>query len=176
MVTDQNISILDLRDIVVPEDLALWPPAPFVWLFLMALGIWAAALIWKAYGRWRTNAYRRSGIVMLNQIKEQLVDRDSETAVVQELSVLLKRVALAAFPRRQVASLSGESWLNFLERTCPDCIFMTGPGRLIGSASSSASDAQPLSIEECNHLMQLSHNWIKNHRRDSETKQNELIA
>lgn len=62
---------------------------------------------WRFYAVRKKNAYRRAGLALLKQAK-----------TVHDISVLLKRVALAVFPRKQVASLYGEIWITFLNRTC----------------------------------------------------------
>ena len=54
--------------------------------------------------RRQENAYRRAGLALLAR---------AETA--HEISVILIRVALAAFPREQAASLVGEDWRGFLK-------------------------------------------------------------
>jgi hypothetical protein len=95
----------NLRDIVVPPAVSFWPPAPGWWVVgaacLVAVGIAAAAVV----RHWRRNAYRREAL------------RALEAADGRDISAILKRAALAAFPREQVASLNGAAWLGFLDRT-----------------------------------------------------------
>lgn len=98
-------SLSNLRDIVVPAPASFWPPAPGWWIVgaacVVAAGLAVAALV----RRHRRNAYRRDAL------------RALETAGPADISAILKRAALAAFPREQVASLSGADWLAFLDRT-----------------------------------------------------------
>ena len=100
-------SLNDLRGIVVPPPPSLWPPAPGVWLRLGILG--AATLILGRYLclRWKRDGYRRAGLALLESAQ-----------TVYDVSVVLKRVALAVFPREQVASLHGADWLAFLNSRC----------------------------------------------------------
>jgi len=64
---------------------------------------------------------------------------------VQGIPVILKRAALAAWPREQVASLNGAAWLAFLDRTGRTTAFTIGPGRhletLAFGGSTAAEDA-----------------------------------
>ncbi len=95
----------NLRDIVVPPAVPFWPPAPGWWVVGAACAIAAGFAIAAAVRHWRRNAYRREAL------------RALETADGRDISRVLKRAALAAFPREQVASLNGAAWLAFLDRT-----------------------------------------------------------
>ena len=57
--------------------------------------------------RHRGNRYRRAGLELLGEARTN-----------QEISTVLKRVALAAFARHEVASLYGRQWVDFLNATC----------------------------------------------------------
>ena len=95
----------NLRDIVVPAAVSFWPPAPGWWAVgaacLVAAGVAIAAIV----RHWQRNAYRREAL------------RALQSADGRDISSILKRAALAAFPREQVASLNGAAWLAFLDRT-----------------------------------------------------------
>lgn len=95
----------NLRDIVVPPAVSFWPPAPGWWgvgaVCIIAAGFAVAAVVRHR----RRNAYRREAL------------RALEAADGRDISAILKRAALAAFPRREVASLNGAAWLAFLDRT-----------------------------------------------------------
>ena len=95
---DENqYSLSNLRDIIVPDAPPIWPPAPGIWVALgIVVGI-VLLIVWRLYKARKRNAYRRAGLQLL-----------SGTETVHDVSVLLKRVALAAFPREQVASLYGD--------------------------------------------------------------------
>jgi hypothetical protein len=95
----------NLRDIAVPPDVAFWPPAPGWWLVGAAVAVAAGFAVAAAVRHRQRNAYRRAAL------------RALETADARDISSLLKRAALAAFPREQVASLNGAAWLAFLDRT-----------------------------------------------------------
>ena len=163
--TNQTLSIFDLRDIMVPEEVGLWPPAPFVWVLLGAAGAGLAVLAWRGIALWKAGAYRWAGLACLAQIEGQLVIPGSEVAALHELSVLLKRVALAAFPRKEVAPLCGDNWLRFLDRTCKGSTFITGSGRLRAAATYAAPKASQVNADDCTQLVNLARTWIKGHRR-----------
>lgn len=83
-----------------------WMPQTTGWYVVFGLLLLLAAWIaWRVFAGWRHNRYRREAL------------RELEQADVASIPVLLKRTALAAWPREEVAALSGEPWLEFLEQT-----------------------------------------------------------
>ena len=50
---------------------------------------------------------------------------------IADLSVLMRRLSISAFPRAETASLTGEAWLRFLDDPLPDPGFTSGPGRIL---------------------------------------------
>ena len=138
-------SLQNLRDIVVPEPPPLWPPAPGVWvLSVIALALIIALLLLWRRARAR-NAYRRVGLALL------------ETAsTVRDVNVVLKRVALAAWPRPEVAPLYGDDWVSFLDGSCARTRFSTlAQGDDVG-------EPKP-------ELRRMARRWIQHHRGPSET-------
>lgn len=137
---DPNASLANLRDIAVPEPPPLWPPAPGVWVLLMVLAavlIAVAVFLWR---RWADNAYRRAGLALLSNAR---TNRDA--------NIVLKRVALAVFPRSEVAPLYGDDWVAFLDGSCRKTRF-AGLGSIEDEAEISGD------------LRSLARTWIRHHR------------
>ncbi|PZM11223.1 DUF4381 domain-containing protein [Rhizobium tubonense] len=107
-------AIRSLRDIVPPPPIS-WFPQTWGWL-VVALMLAAAALF--LFLRWfrdyRANRYRREALAELEALEGEIRDLATRRHALQSLAVLLKRVALAAWPRADVASLSGGAWVQFL--------------------------------------------------------------
>ena len=100
-----------LRDLQVPEGVALWPPAPGWWLAGgLAIGL-SILSVWYLRRRGRV---RRDAVRELNRLHAAFHASRDLTVLAAGLSVLLKRVALARHPRAEVAGLSGEAWAAFL--------------------------------------------------------------
>lgn len=118
--------LAQLRDIHQPAMIDMWPMAPGWWilagLFLVAL-LWLACL---AIRKWRSNRYRREAILVLNQLLEDWQQHGDDHAYLASLQQLLKRVALTCFDREQVASLTGEAWLQFLDHSSGSHDFSMG--------------------------------------------------
>lgn len=154
--TDDPGSLNRLHDIVIIPPAPWWPPT-LGWLvqgLLLAIIISLLLTWWTA--RWRQNWYRRAGLVELQQIERAT----SESLSLLTLAELVKRVALAAYPRDQVAGLTGDAWLRFLDQTGGMTAFSSGPGR----ALTQVYDRVPSSPTP--ELYELVRQWIQQHRSD----------
>ncbi len=120
-----NDPLASLRPLHTPAPVGWWPPAPGWWLLAVVL-LASAGLAW-----WyrRKTALRRVALAELRDLERGEPDNARLTAGVNRL---LRRVALARFPRTQVAALSGEAWLGFLDRQVAG--FRSGPGRVLVTA------------------------------------------
>lgn len=135
----------NLRDIVVPPEVALWPPAPGWWILLAGGLAMAAILAGMIVARHRRNAYRRAALAALDR------------ADAGDISTVLKRAALAAWPRTEVASLTGADWLAFLDRTARSDAFTQGAGRdLEALAFGGTGDKQA--------VLAAARDWVRQHR------------
>ena len=104
-----------MHELVMPAPVSRLPEGPGWWV----LGIWLAlvlAVLAKAFiDRRRRNRYRREALAQLDRI-EIGADEDAAAAAAQ-VAVLLKQVALAAYPRADIAALYGEDWAQFLNES-----------------------------------------------------------
>lgn len=111
-------ALQSLHDIVLPEPVS-WLPQTWGWVLVAAVimgGAIIATLRWVR--RYRADAYRREALAMLDPIRELLEQPAARSEGVRQLGELLKRTALAAWPRGEVASLSNEDWVRFLTDHC----------------------------------------------------------
>ncbi|MDH4275856.1 MAG: DUF4381 domain-containing protein, partial [Gammaproteobacteria bacterium] len=125
-----------LRDIHLPDPVSGWPPAPGWWL-LAALGL---VLVLVLVVRHRRKRPRRASLedVARDEITRLWADymRDSDPqALVSGLSGVVRRVALARYPRAEVAGLTGMAWLEFLDRSVGGTDFTQGGGRVLIEAA-----------------------------------------
>lgn len=156
-------SLANLHDILEPPPVPWWPPAPG-WYAVAALAlIVASVLTWRGWRRWRANRYRRLALLELAQLQERAEDTGREAAL-RTLPALVKRTALAAFPRQEVAPLSGEAWLRFLSRTGETEAFTRGAGRLLEAVAYEPSATTTLQTEEISALFQAVRLWIRHHK------------
>ncbi len=125
---------LQLRDIHPAADPSWWPPAPGWWLLTVLLLVGLVVLgrlAWRRYRVWRR---QRQILAELERARAAFQSHGDPTRLAGELSMLLRRAALAGWPREQIAGLHGQPWLAFLDRTGGEGKFQDGPGRVLVSA------------------------------------------
>lgn len=150
-----------LKDIHLPQPPGLWPVAAgwYGLIFIVSLLlITAAVLLYRYYRRGRP---RREALRQLAACEQQYAAAEtSADQISARISELLKRVALVYFPRSEVASLQGEAWINFLQRTAKNMnssILREGLLELPYKKSSASVNLQP--------LFRCARNWIKQRSR-----------
>jgi hypothetical protein len=125
--------LLPLRDIHTPEMVGWWPLAPG-WWFLIALAVAGVGLlIYRQFVRWRWNAARRAALAELASIRQHYEQGSDATTLAKSLSELLRRGMLAYAPRGEIAGLTGDRWLHWLDQGLDDRPFSSGAGRDIES-------------------------------------------
>jgi hypothetical protein len=152
--------VAGLIDIPLPQEVSLWPQTWPLRIAIAVLLVAAAAALWHFLHYRHVNKYRREALAELSRI-ERMVDADSAPAdFVDQLSVLVRRTALAAFPREMVAPLAGPAWLAFLDRTSSGLQFSQGPGQLLANAPYQRT---PPGRAELGSLTDLVRSWIRGH-------------
>ena len=162
--TPDPYSLDNLRDIVQPASIPWWPPASGVWLLLALVAVWLAAGLGLWWVHWRRQAYRRAGLRELRGIAARLGHMPERAAALVDLAALLKRVALMAYTREQVAALSGNAWLTFLDRTGGTTRFTGGPGAVLAEVSSRPGLGAALDVAQVEALVATAQDWIRQHR------------
>ncbi len=118
---------LPLRDIHLPEPVGWWPPAPGWWALLAATTL-VLAVSWWGWRRWRRLTAKK---LLLRGLDAVALSTESPAEKLRDLAVLMRRACLSAYPREDVAGLTGDAWLEFLDRQLGDRRFSEGPGRLL---------------------------------------------
>jgi hypothetical protein len=135
----------NLKDIVVPPEVPLWPPAPGWWILAVGCVAAGAILVAVVVDRHRRNAYRRRALLELDHVEAH------------DISAVLKRAALVAWPRAEVASLTGEEWRAFLDRSARMDAFTRGAGRDLEALTFGGGGDVP-------GVLAAAKSWIRRHR------------
>lgn len=155
-------ALQSLHDIAVPPPIS-WMPQTWGWVVvgvvLLAAAL-AAALFWLR--RYRANAYRRAAVGALAAIGEDVRNPVTRYRGLQALATLLKRTALSAWPRTNVASLSGDDWVGFMEaheRSLAD-----GLARLLDDVEYQApGKVETIPPSTCDEVVVAARRWIERH-------------
>ena len=156
--------LAQLRDIHLPPAIEGWPPAPG-WWGLTFLGILAfLILLYWLWGRWQANQYRREAIRQLDTILEKYTSDGDASLYLHDYQLLLKRVALTRFNRNQVASLSGEAWVAFLDKSSNSSEFSMGAGQALIDGNYVEATKISIGSTDIESLHHLGQQWIRKHQ------------
>ncbi|CUJ94768.1 hypothetical protein RUE5091_01457 [Ruegeria denitrificans] len=144
-------SLVELLDMLVPAP----PPEPIPmtpqtwgWLGLAVILFLAIFIEIYLFQRHRqANAYRRAALTDL-----QVAGDDPA-----KIAEVLRRTALAAYPRAQVAGLHGEDWIKFLQQTSDKVSISQSASRLLLEAPYRICPPSG----EVSHMARA---WIKTHK------------
>jgi hypothetical protein len=154
-----------LHEILLPAPVS-WAPRTIGWYVAFGLILLVAARwIDDRLRRIRRNRYRRSALGELAIIERDLERPEARAEALAAIPGLLKRTALSAFPRAQVAALSGQAWLAFLDETMGGKAFTEGEGRVLPElAYAPAPRIAGLPGDSIQGLVRLARRWIAVHK------------
>ena len=151
-----NYALGDFVEVTSPAAIN-WLPQTQGWLWLgLILLVLLGRYGWKRLQHWYRNRYRREAATRL----QQLSDKADQGAPLTELNRLLKLTALAAFPREQVASLSGDDWVAFLNGQCSSPPFSEAHGQLLAVGTYTAA---AIEVETWQTLVASALTWVQEH-------------
>jgi hypothetical protein len=145
-----------LRDIHLPEPVSWWPLAPGWWLVCIATLV-MLFLLWRLWQKHKYNLQQQSLSTALNTLSNIENQQDlNDKALIQQLSILLRRTAITRHGRKKIAGLTGEKWLHFLDQQGKTNSFTQGTGRVFKDQPYRASVKY-----DRKRLLQLVKQWIK---------------
>lgn len=159
----QTAATLALEDIHLPPQPGLWPPAIGWWiLLLLIIGILTFAVI--RFRRYRKRRQQIQKIQAALNTLEQHLNAGHHPQTLAEINRLLRTLALMHFPREDIASLSGQPWLEFLDRSGQTQAFTQGAGQLLGSGPYRAEVSASIDIPG---LITAVRKWVKTVTRNN---------
>ena len=162
MTAPQNLPMptIPIKDIHLPEAISWWPLAMGWWLLialLMTVIIIVIVGFKRQYKQKHSNKFRR--LSLRKQIMSELVDIQTindDRLFLEQLSALLKRVAITQHGQ-QIAGLSGQKWLQFLDQQWDLQSFSQGIGQVLIDLPYQ-KNPQP----DRHMLLRVSKNWLEN--------------
>jgi hypothetical protein len=147
-----TLNLVELYDQLIPPsappDVSMMPQTVgWAWLSGIVVVLAGIGLRWWVLRR-KANAYRRAGLHALGDC-----GNDPTT-----IATLLRQTALRAFPRATVAGLTGDVWLNFLDKSLGQPLFTgTEAGRVLIKAPYAGGGPS-------DDLATAARVWIKKHK------------
>lgn len=155
---DKVDQLAQLKDIHWPVPVGWRPLAPGWYVLMCLVALLVVGLSYFFYKKTRHAKPKRQAMALLHQYKQYYEkDHNAQLASVR-ISELLKRVALVYFPREQVASLHGEAWIGFLNRTAKGVDFLSVQSMLLDLPF------KPAESVDLAPLFQVAERWIGQRR------------
>jgi hypothetical protein len=161
----EHMTLAALRDIHLPAPIGLWPVAPG-WIVLVMLVV--VLLFSSVWFIWRFYRYRlgvRIALRLLNTYEKQAIDKRQSHASVVQATILLKRVALHYYPRVAVASLHGDDWITFLNKSSKKLDFNMIRSELLVFPYQASTESRPLLLPDDSLFFTMIRSWIKQRRK-----------
>lgn len=105
-----------LHDIVTPPPVSIWPPANGWYIAMSMTLVMIAIVVLYSVVQYRAGAYKRAALGELESLTYRLDAGENPAALLNEAAGILKRTAIKAFSRTEVAGLSGERWVEWLNK------------------------------------------------------------
>jgi len=151
---------LELRDIHLPAEPGWFPPAPGWWLVLAAVLLGAVLVYFLIKYRKKQARFRQEAISLIEELLIRHENRELPAPeAIASISATLKRVAITLYGREQVAKLSGQDWLDFLDAHAKTSRFQTDDGRALVTSSYQADTT--VSVQT---VAALAKDWIREQR------------
>ena len=145
--------LAELRPLHLPPEIGWWPPAPAWWLLVVLLVVLVVSLTIA----WRRRTPRREALRIVRAIEQQVL---SAPLLAQQINVVLRRYAMACYPQDNAGALTGQAWLDFLNRR--------NAGRelsaALGHALTDAAFAAHAHVDGP-ELIDLARHWIRHNSR-----------
>ncbi len=162
-----NYMLHGIDEIHVPEPVPWWPQTIGWKVLALALVLWLLYRLYLLASRWWKNRYRRAALARLDALQSRANGQYQQ--VLAGLPELLKATALQAYPRTEVASLSGREWLAFLDAHYDGPAFSDEPGRQLLAVAYQDQSTWQLSAEDASRLIAMVRRWLRQHREHSVT-------
>ena len=154
-----DAELQQLRDIHLPHAISMWPTAPgwiIVYVILSGLTVY---LLYILYQRKQRQITVKFALLKLESLRKLISDNPENINIAAEVSILIRRTALHYFHRDEIAGLSGNDWLNFLNDSGRTTQFTEESGRLLIDVpyqKNNAIDLMPLILVSQKWLVTIS--------------------
>lgn len=153
----ENGQQLPLRDVHLPAEPGFWPLAPGWWILaalllvvIVALGVW-----WYRYRQRKKNWQQMRNLLFAIHKNHQ--SHGDDVRLARDLSNLLRRFTRHQLNNTVAATLSGQQWIDFLNRDLAEPLF---DGL---TAALNTAQYQPTAHYQSEALFQAVHQFLQYH-------------
>ncbi len=106
---------IPLKDIHLPDAVFWWPPAIGWWLLLIMLPliIWLIFVIVK---KLREPVLKKSANAELKQVITAYKEHHDKQLLVQQISIVLRRIGISYLNRNETAGIAGKKWYEMINQ------------------------------------------------------------
>jgi len=153
----------NLRDIHIPSDVSLWPPAPGWWILAVLVLLISFWTFNKLRAQHQKKQLFRATHTELDDLENRFQEHQDKVRLIKEYSILLRRVAIVVFSRDSIAALTGSQWLTFLDQAIDEQYFNSNAGRLLIQIPYRRESNTETLIEESDFtaLQSAIHHWLE---------------
>ena len=153
-----NYILQDFVEVIAPTAISRLPQTSGWLILVLVLIVFLLRYCARRVRLWYSNRYRREAEKRLQELEQAAV----QSTLLSELNRLLKLTAMAAFSREQVARLSGDEWVDFLNSCCPTAPFPDELRQLLVTGAYRGLQPQDDTRQQ---LFKACNNWVCEHRR-----------
>lgn len=138
------------------------PGWPYLMVLLTLLVIFISRSFWY---RWQNNSYRRAALKTLDAA---IIEGRDQTLKI--LPSILKSTAMTTYGRKNIASIHGKDWINFLNGSLPtkEATFENSIGKLLIRISYQNYSELSITSQDYLTLIHVARRWIIAHSYISE--------
>lgn len=147
-----------LKDFQTPHDtISIFPLAPIWYITIGIVALFIILLIIFIIYRKKTYL-KRYALQKLNTLSLDLTkNKISKLKAINQISILLRKVSLLKFDGENLASITDQNWLEFLDRNLKKQYFQSETGNLLISANYQKELPQNANIK---HLIDICKIWV----------------
>ncbi|KTC92115.1 DUF4381 domain-containing protein [Legionella cincinnatiensis] len=150
--------LAQLKDIHLPTPIGWWPLAPGWYLVIALIVLISIFIFYYIYKNHRHAKAKNYALILLMNYQMEYEKEQNVALTSARISELLRRVALAYYPREKVASLHGKEWLHFLNETGKEIDFNLVKDMLLDAPFKTGQTM------DLNPLFNTARLWIKQRR------------
>lgn len=147
---------LPLKDIHLPDAISWWPLAIGWWLLLGSV-LCLIAFVYLIVRYNKKPCLKKTAIIELTRIQSAFEQSENSVQCVSDLSLMLRKIVISKkdFPKN-LAGLTGISWLQFLDKKLEEPEFSLGPGQILLSGPYQ----RQIGKEDAVQLIKLCRKWV----------------